>query len=202
VVRLIFRGIYILFWRVVYQGVPTSAKWLVTQIAQRGFGVPVMRYSRVTPHLYVGGMVNARGWERLRASGVDAIVNLRQERPAEKPGVTPEAYLCLPTPDDYAPTLEQLEQGCAFMAEAIQRGQGVYVHCASGVGRAPTLAAAYLITTGLAPDQAMATIRQVRPFINPTPPQIEQLKRFGTYLASTPATTLASGIISDSHPIG
>jgi protein-tyrosine phosphatase len=130
----------------------------------------------------VGGGINARGWQRLRENGVDAIINLRQERPMEKPGVAPAAYLCLPTPDDDAPTLEQLEQGCAFMAQAIEQGRGVYVHCASGVGRAPTMAAAYLVSTGVAPLDALATIRQARPFINPTRVQLEQLTRFAERL--------------------
>ncbi len=176
--RLISQAVYITLWRFAHQGLGTSAKWLVTQVAQRIFGTPVLKHSRVTPHLYVGGRLAALGWQRLRAAGVGAIVNLRQEAPTEKPGVAPDAYLCLPTPDDHAPTLEHLEQGCAFIADAIREGRGVYVHCASGVGRAPTMAAAYLVTTGIKPDKALAAIRQVRPFINPTRAQIEQLARF------------------------
>jgi len=177
-IRLILKGMYITVWRFTHQGLDASAKWLLTQVAQRGFGTPVLRHSRVTPHLYVGGRINARGWQRLRAEGVDAIVNLREEKPKEGTGVTPSAYLCLPTPDDHAPTLEHLEQGCQFMADAIARGRGVYVHCASGVGRAPTMAAAYLVSTGMQLDESLAAIRQARPFINPTRAQLEQLERF------------------------
>ncbi len=177
-VRFFFKGIYITLWRFTHQGPSAFAKWLLTQVAQRGLGTPVLRHSRVTPHLYVGGCIKARGWQRLHEGGVDAIVNLRQERPVEKPGVAPAAYLCLPTQDDESPTLEQLEQGCAFIAQAIEQGRGVYVHCAGGVGRAPTMAAAFLVTTGVAPLDALATIRQVRPFINPTRAQLEQLERF------------------------
>ena len=175
---LVLKGIYITVWRFTHQGPGASAKWLLTQVAQRGFGTPVMRHSRATPHLYVGGGINARGWQRLQAVGVDAIVNLRQEKPVESRGVTPAAYLCLPTPDDHAPTLEQLEQGSTFMAGAIDQKRGVYVHCASGVGRAPTMAAAYLVTTGLSLDDALTNIRRVRPFIRPTPVQMERLVSF------------------------
>lgn len=178
IVRLIAKGVYITVWRFTHQGLGASAKWLLTQVAQRIIGVPVMRHSRITPQLYVGGRIGARGWQRLQAAGVDAIVNLRQEKPSEGRGVTPGAYLHLPTPDDAAPTLEQLEQGCAFIADAIGQGRGVYIHCASGVGRAPTLAAAYLVTTGLSTDEALAAIRQVRPFVKLTPSQLEQLERF------------------------
>lgn len=181
IVRAIAKGVHITVWRFTHQGLGTSAKWLLTQVAQRLIGVPVMKHSQVTPQLYVGGRIGARGWRRLHAAGVDAIVNLRREQPSEGRGVAPAAYLYLPTPDDAAPTLEQLEQGCAFIADALQQGHGVYIHCASGVGRAPTLAAAYLVTTGLSPDDALAVIRQVRPFVKLTPSQLEQLEHFARH---------------------
>jgi protein-tyrosine phosphatase len=62
--------------------------------------------------------------------------------------------------------------------EEVANGGVVYVHCGSGVGRAPTMVAAYLISTGMAPEQAWACIQAVRPFIRPTPPQLEQIARF------------------------
>jgi hypothetical protein len=40
------------------------------------------------------------------------------------------------------------------------------------------MAAAYLVSTGLSPDQAWALIRDTRPFINPTPPQLAALEEF------------------------
>lgn len=176
--RFLFEGISITAWRLAHQGVGVVAKWLLSQITHRVWGTPVLRHSRVTPYLYVGGRVSGLGWRRLHAAGVDAIVNMRQEQPLEKRDVTPAAYLCLPTPDNHAPTLEQLEQGSAFMADAIGQKRGVYVHCASGVGRAPTMAAAYLLTTGLSLDEALAAIRRTRPFIRLNRLQIEQLARF------------------------
>jgi protein-tyrosine phosphatase len=46
------------------------------------------------------------------------------------------------------------------------------------VGRAPTMAAAYLVSTGLPPDEAWARIRAVRPFIRIKPEQAAQIARF------------------------
>jgi dual specificity MAP kinase phosphatase len=66
----------------------------------------------------------------------------------------------------------------AFIMEEITRGGGIYVHCKSGVGRAATMAAAYLISTSLTPDQAWARIRKARPFIRPTAIQMAQIERF------------------------
>jgi protein-tyrosine phosphatase len=105
-------------------------------------------------------------------------VNLRSEFDDAAHGIEPDAYLWLPTHDDHAPSLDQLRSGVAFIGQAIEGGGKVYVHCASGVGRAPTMAAAYLVSTGLSPDQAWAQIRRVRPFIRPTPPQLAVIDQF------------------------
>ncbi|HDD23994.1 MAG TPA: hypothetical protein ENF52_00965, partial [Chloroflexi bacterium] len=66
---------------------------------------------------------------------------------------------------------------------------GVYVHCGAGVGRAATMAAAYLVSTGLTPDQAWARLRAVRPFIRPQPVQSAQIQRFAETWESSQAIT-------------
>jgi protein-tyrosine phosphatase len=89
-----------------------------------------------------------------------------------------ERQLSLPTDDDHTPTLEELQQAADFIGANLAEGRGVYIHCANGVGRAPTTAAAYLISSGLSPQQAWAAIRAARPFIRPTPVQREAIERF------------------------
>jgi protein-tyrosine phosphatase len=51
----------------------------------------------------------------------------------------------------------------------------VYIHCGAGIGRAPTMAAAYLMHQGTTLDDALKKIKKVRPFINILPEQIKQL---------------------------
>jgi protein-tyrosine phosphatase len=114
----------------------------------------------------------------MEARGITAVVNLRIEFDDARAGIAPSQYLYLPTVDDHAPSLEHLSEGAQFIANAVKNGGGVYVHCGSGIGRAATMAAAYLTGTGLTPEQAWARIRDVRPFIRPTPVQVEQLERF------------------------
>jgi protein-tyrosine phosphatase len=140
--------------------------------------------SQITPQLHVGGQYRRRGWHRLVERGVTAVVNLRTEFDDAAVGIVPERYLYLPAIDDTPPTLEQLRQGADFIAEEIARGGGVYVHCGAGVGRAPTMAAAYLVSTGQSPEQAWATIRAVRPFIRLKPAQVAQIERFANLLAA------------------
>lgn len=177
-IRLAIKGLNILVWRLRHHGLGVTFTWAWTRLYLWTVRRPVLRYCPVTPQLYVGGQINARGWRWLAAHGLTADVNLRSEFDDARHGIAPQAYLWLPVPDDHAPSLEQLHRGVAFIHQVISAGGKVYVHCASGVGRAPTLAAAYLVSTGLSPDQAWALIRQTRPFIKPTPPQLAVIDQF------------------------
>jgi len=140
-------------------------------------GVVGRRPRRAHPHRRAG-QYRRRGWSRLAARGITAVVNLRIEFDDNDAGIAPPRYLYLPAVDDEPPTLAQLREGVAFIAEEVARGGGVYVHCGAGVGRAATMAAAYLVGTGLTPEQAWARIREVRPFIRPKPVQVAQVERF------------------------
>ncbi|MEL6526537.1 MAG: dual specificity protein phosphatase family protein, partial [Chloroflexota bacterium] len=54
-----------------------------------------------------------------------------------------------------------------------------YVHCGVGVGRAPSATAAYFIKhENMTPDEALVTIKNVRPFIHLTGSQRTQLDAF------------------------
>jgi protein-tyrosine phosphatase len=103
---------------------------------------------------------------------------MRVEFDDQSAGIAPEAYVHLPTVDDDAPSLAHLHKGVEFIKRQISAGGGVYVHCKSGVGRAATMAVAYLVDSGLSPDEAWATVRKGRPFVNPTPVQLQQIERF------------------------
>jgi protein tyrosine phosphatase (PTP) superfamily phosphohydrolase (DUF442 family) len=173
----------ILWSRFTKQGLRVSALWAADHAVRILTGAPIRSVSQITPQLHVGGQYRRRGWPRLAARGITAVVNLRTEFDDAAAGIppasiAPERYLHLPTIDDTPPALEQLRQGADFIAQEIARGGAVYVHCGAGVGRAPTLAAAYLVSTGLAPDEAWVRIRAVRPFIRIKPGQVAQIARF------------------------
>ena len=168
----------ILWSRFTKQGLRVSVLWAADHIVRILTGAPIRRVSQVTPQLHVGGQYRRRGWPELKKRGITAVVNLRTEFDDAAAGIAPERYLYLPAVDDTPPTLEQLRQGADFIAEEIARGGGVYIHCGAGVGRAPTMAAAYLVSTGLTPDEAWARIRAVRPFIRIKPEQAAQIERF------------------------
>ncbi len=170
--------LYILYRRLVEQGVRTTWLWVAEKVIRRLTGLSPERTSRILPRLYVGGQHGRRGLRRMAAMGITAVVNLREEADDAARGLAPTHYLWLPTPDDQGPTVEHLARGVAFIAEHIEAGHGVYIHCASGVGRAPTMAAAYLVATGMRAEDAWTLLRVGRPFIRPTPPQETVVRRF------------------------
>jgi protein tyrosine phosphatase (PTP) superfamily phosphohydrolase (DUF442 family) len=172
------KGLRILWQRLTQQGLKVTLWWAADHAVRIITGAPIRRVSQIRPHLHVGGQYRRRGWSSLERRGITAVINMRAEFDDSKTSVTLPRYLHLPTVDDCAPTLEQLGDGCAFAVEEIARGGSVYIHCGSGIGRAATMAAAYLISTGLTPEEAWACIREVRPFIRPTTVQVEQIERF------------------------
>jgi len=171
-------GVQILWQRLTKQGPRVTAWWAADHAVRIASGAPIRSVSEIQPQLHVGGQYRRRGWPRLAARGITAVVNLRIELDDRHLGIAPERYLYLPVEDDHAPSLEQLRTGAEFITNEIAQGGSVYVHCGSGIGRAATMAAAYLISTGLTEEEAWTQIRAARPFIRPTPVQLEQIKRF------------------------
>jgi protein tyrosine phosphatase (PTP) superfamily phosphohydrolase (DUF442 family) len=170
-------------WHIVWRRLREQGLWVTLQwVWGRGFsyvtGVPMLRYSRVTPQLYVGPQFNARGKRHLEQAGITAVVNLRTEFDDAVHGLAFSEYCYLPTVDDDSPSIKHFQKGVDFIHAVVEEGGKVYIHCKAGVGRAPTMAAAYLIARGYSLDDALALIERPRPFIAITPPQMEALRRY------------------------
>lgn len=178
ILKLLTKGWSIIRYRLVQQGLCVTAWWAADHLVRRITGAPIRRVSQITPQLHVGGQYKKRGWPRLAARGITAVVNMRIEFDDRKAGIAPERYLYLPTVDDDAPSLEQLHEGMVFIRQETAAGGSVYVHCGAGVGRAATMAVAYLIGAGLPPAEAWTAIRRVRPFVRPSRVQLEQIEQF------------------------
>lgn len=186
--KTIRKGARIIVRRLRNQGFRTTALWAYARGVPYITGAPILRYSRVTPALYVGPQHRASGKRALAQAGIAYILNMRSEFDDAAQGLTPDtlpgtspsaasaAYCHLPTPDDEAPSMAHLAEGIAFIDSALDSGGKVYIHCSAGVGRAPTMAAAYLIRRGYGADDALDLIRSARPFISITPPQMQRLR--------------------------
>jgi hypothetical protein len=120
--------------------------------------------TEIVPGLWVAGRIDARTFP----TGVSHVVDLIAEydAPAWERGLP--GYRALPVLDGGEPP-----DAAAFLAlvRELRDVTGVIVvHCDSGRGRAPTMAAAILVARGLAPDvdAALALVRERRPVSSPT----------------------------------
>jgi len=145
------------------------------------FGMPRLRRCQITADLFLGSQYNLVGLRKMKALGITGIINMRMHSVYSEAQYKGFQYLHLPTPDNTAPPLEVLKRGADFAANEISNGGKVYIHCRQGLGRGPTMCAAYLLKTGLTLEDALAMIRKVRPFINPRPKQLERLGELEVY---------------------
>jgi atypical dual specificity phosphatase len=95
-------------------------------------------------------------------------------------------YLCLPIPDGYAPSLEQMLEFLRFEREQRELGRVVAVHCAAGLGRTGTVLAGYVIADGCSAESAIARIRTARRGAIETSEQVR-------FLHNLPAALVSAG---------
>lgn len=150
------------------------------QFIRKRTGYPVWHLSRVRPFLYVGGQHYFKGWQEVQKEGITGIINLREDYHDDVAlDICGDAHLHLATRDNTPVPLDYLHQSADFIAEHKTNNGKVYVHCGVGVGRAPSAAAAYFIKyEDMTTVEAIATIREVRPFVHLTGSQRRQLEKF------------------------
>lgn len=151
-------------------------------------GIPRLKRSQITANLFLGGQYNLQGLKRLKEIGITAIINMRMHSIYTEAQYEGFRYLHLPTIDNTPPTLEDLIKGAEFACDEIKNGGKVYIHCRQGLGRGPSMAIAYLLKMGATYDDAFATVKKVRTFINPRPGQVQRLKEMEAWLKEHNAT--------------
>lgn len=132
--------------------------------------------SEVMPGLLVGSAPDASQCAELSRRGVTFVVDLRAEVANE--GHWPGAVVVrrLAVVDRCAPDLDQLVDLAREVVDALHHGEVVLIHCHAGMGRAATVACAVLMDLGYRLPDAYNTVRNARPVIAPTDPQIALLR--------------------------
>jgi predicted ATP-grasp superfamily ATP-dependent carboligase len=141
-------------------------------------GIPIKRYSEIQNLLYVGAQYKDKGIGVLKKWGIKKVICLRAEFDNSEADLNFCNYSYLPVVEFQPLSYEILIDGVHIIKEAISKGDGVYIHCSEGVSRAPTLAAAYLVSMGESVSSAIAVIKKSRPFINILDSQLRALEDF------------------------
>ncbi len=158
-------------WRIALLGPFLAAFWIGWGLRNLFRSTP--RYHLVSPGLWVGARIDAAELP----TGVKTVVDLTSElwEPAgirRLPG-----YRSFPVLDGSYPHDE--EAFLELLAELADTPGGVYIHCESGKGRAPTMAALLLLARGVvdSPEAALELVQKRRPTASPTRADVAFIRR-------------------------
>lgn len=109
----------------------------------------------------------------LQATGIRAVLSVNDGLlcHAEDFATRGMRYACVPLPDNAPPQpgddelcFDALPKAYAFVAEQMDEGRSVLVHCSAGKDRTGLFLSYFLMRhAGLRPEQAIRSVREVRP---------------------------------------
>jgi protein tyrosine phosphatase (PTP) superfamily phosphohydrolase (DUF442 family) len=141
-----------------------------------------LNLSRITDQLVVGGGIPTWAYPRLKAMGITAVIDLREEAKDDEAALANLGIelLYLPATDRYAASQDQMRRGVEWALERIERGGQVYAHCKHGVGRGPLMGLAILVAKGETSSSALRLLRSKRWQAAPNDRQLAALLEFET----------------------
>jgi protein-tyrosine phosphatase len=130
----------------------------------------------------------ASGW---RHAGLDLVVSLLEEEEAAQLELVQEGevarskgiqYISFPIPDRGVPASMQAALSLLRkIADALEEGKNVAIHCRQGIGRSGSIAAGVLVTSGIGVEKAIETVSAARGQTVPeTPAQVQWIHHLPT----------------------
>jgi protein-tyrosine phosphatase len=134
----------------------------------------------ITPELALGPSFHKRQVRTLARAGIGSVIDLRSEASDDEDLLARRGLHLyrVPVGDGGAPTEAQLDEVTRWALREIAAGRKVYVHCQSGIGRSPAVAAAILVAMGHSLSDAYNAVRRRRPWASLSSVQCEALEQF------------------------
>lgn len=138
--------------------------------------------SEILPKLWIGRALHSADEASLLKSelGITAVVNLETDRDLDAAGLTWDkvrgwyatlgiAAHRMPIEGEWpASLIELMRRAMRLVSRLLKEGHVVYLHCAAGVNRSPTIALMYLNLVGEMPvEEALAIVQLRRPQAKP-----------------------------------
>ena len=135
--------------------------------------------NRITNTIYLGNMYAASNKKKLKELGIKKILTVMSNCDNE---YNPKTFIhkTIEVDDDFNTNLIKYFKECFDFIEGDDK---VFVHCAAGMSRSPTIVIAYLMwKKKIFLDQALTLVKNKRPEVSPNYNFMEQLKKFETIL--------------------
>lgn len=130
---------------------------------------------QVTPSIFVGPYPLPPTVEALLAAGVTRVLNVADGRGAYEEGEARFAEVAWEPVRDLERIPPETAAACLLTLQRLLHGEPqarVYVHCAAGQNRSPTVIWLYLIAAGLTPEEASLRIEGASPDAIPGHPAL------------------------------
>lgn len=140
-------------------------------------GIPLRMHCQVNDFMWIGARPRAAGrfLMRLQRRKIVSLI------PTSQGGNLPAGVIELPLDEFVGFHPEVLAKYTQVLAQIKESGSRVFIHCREGVGRAPSLAIAYLMWEGRSYEVATGCILRARPICSINALQEQSLRAFARY---------------------
>jgi predicted ATP-grasp superfamily ATP-dependent carboligase len=155
----------------------TGIKYFAIRFFTETFGVPLLNYGKISNKIFIGGQPSKIGIKVLSLLGFTHCINLRDEfiyNSNEKITI-----INFPTVEFDFVNSEDLSKISSNIINLVNNSNAkVYIHCTEGVGRAPMIGVACLMSMGNDLESSIRIVKSSRPFVSFVKLQKESLKDF------------------------